>query len=204
MQNNIAATADPIISQSSLSAGSGSLDLSALRLPQDFSTGVSVKKVITSIPMRKPGNQTFFRVHPDADRRFQAAMLQLKDDGECFLVSRPIVPDVAQEIRAKQLYYALTRDGIPFLWPVNLPGEDGRLDSWSQSAHAAAQIAESSWVRLVANRGFGAYDVMQATGNLDEPNWPDLDFEAVLQLAFKDRVINSADHPVIRRLRGEL
>lgn len=154
--------------------------------------------------MRKPGNQTFFRVHPDADRRFQAAMLQLKDDGECFLVSRPIVPDVAQEIRAKQLYYALTRDGIPFLWPVNLPGEDGRLDSWSQSAHAAAQIAESSWVRLVANRGFGAYDVMQATGNLDEPNWPDLDFEAVLQLAFKDRVINSADHPVIRRLRGEL
>lgn len=203
MQNNIAATADPIISQSSLSAGSGSLDLSALRLPQDFSTGVSVK-VITSIPMRKPGNQTFFRVHPDADRRFQAAMLQLKDDGECFLVSRPIVPDVAQEIRAKQLYYALTRDGIPFLWPVNLPGEDGRLDSWSQSAHAAAQIAESSWVRLVANRGFGAYDVMQATGNLDEPNWPDLDFEAVLQLAFKDRVINSADHPVIRRLRGEL
>lgn len=204
MQNNIAATADPIISQSSLSAGSGSLDLSALRLPQDFSTGVSVKKVITSIPMRKPGNQTFFRVHPDADRRFQAAMLQLKDDGECFLVSRHIVPDVAQEIRAKQLYYALTRDGIPFLWPVNLPGEDGRLDSWSQSAHAAAQIAESSWVRLVANRGFGAYDVMQATGNLDEPNWPDLDFEAVLQLAFKDRVINSADHPVIRRLRGEL
>lgn len=182
----------------------GGLDLKSLRLSQDFNEGVGVKKVITTIPMRKPGNQTFIQVHPNPDYRFQAAMLQLKDDGECYIVTRDVLAEAAQEIRPKMLYYAITRDGVPFLWPVNLPGADGRLDSWSESAHKAAEIAQRSWVRLVANRAFGAYDVMQATGNLDDPKWPDLDFEGVLQLAFKDRVISSADHPVIRRLRGEV
>lgn len=184
--------------------GIGKLDLEALRFNQDFSEGLGVKKVITTVPIRRPGNQTFVRVHPGAGNRFQAAILQHKEDGECYLVTRDVVSELSQEVRPKLLYYAITRDGVPFLWQVNLPGEDGRLDTWSQSAHAAAQLATTSWVRLVANRGFGAYDVLQATGNLDEPKWPDLDFNAILELAFKDRVIADLNHPLVRRLRGEL
>jgi hypothetical protein len=57
---------------------------------------------------------------------------------------------------------------------------------------------------MVSNRAFGAYEVMQATGNLDEPEWPELSFQEIVNLAFKDKVIATLDHPVIRRLRGEL
>ena len=201
-QNEFSAITSATAQASNFSAGG--LDLNSLRLSQEFNEGVGVKKVVTTIPMRKPGNQTFIQVHPNPEFRFQTAMLQLKDDGECYLVTREVMAEVAQEIRPKMLYFGITRDGVPFLWPVNLPAADGRLDSWSESAHKAAEIAQQSWVRLVANRAFGAYDVMQATGNLDAPKWPDLTFEAVLQLAFKDRVIGSTDHPVIRRLRGEV
>jgi hypothetical protein len=163
-----------------------------------------VKKVLTTVPVRRPGNQTFFQVRRGEDWRIQTAILQLKDDSDCFLVMPDLLHEVGQEVRPKLLYTAISRDGNPFLWPVNLPGEDGRLDTWSQSAHAAAQIAEKSWIRLVSNRSFGAYEVMQAAGNLEDPEWPELTFQELVNLAFKDKVVDRLDHPVLRRLRGEL
>lgn len=186
------------------SFGVSQLDLAAISLPQNYGAIAGVKKILTTVPVRKPGNQTFFRVHSGEDWHLQAAILQLKDDSDCFLVMPDLLYEIGQEVKPKLLYTAISRDGNPFLWPVNLPGEDGRLDTWSQSAHAAAQIAEKSWIRLVSNRGFGAYEVMQATGSLEDPEWPELDFQALVNLAFKDKVIATLDHPVLRRLRGEL
>jgi hypothetical protein len=184
--------------------GSNLLALSNISLPQNFGAVSGVKKILTTVPTRKPGNQAFFRVRSGEEWRLQAAILQLKDDGDNFLVLPDLLYEIGQEVRPKMLYTAINRDGSPFLWPVNLPGEDGRLDSWSQSAHAAAQIAERSWIRLVANRGFGAYEVMQATGQLEEPEWPQVSLQELVSLAFKDKFITALDHPVLRRLRGEL
>ena len=184
--------------------GTSLLNLSAISLPQNYGAIAGVKKVLTTVPVRRPGNQSFFQVRPGEDWRIQAAILQIKDDSDCFLVMPNLLYEVGQEVRPKQLYMAMGRDGNPFFWPVNLPGEDGRLDTWSQSAHAAAQIAEKAWIRLVSNRSFGAYEVMQAAGNLEGPEWPELSFQELVNLAFKDKVIDRLDHPVLRRLRGEL
>lgn len=183
---------------------SNKMSLDQMRLPQNFGAVAGVKKVITSIPARKPGNQAFFRVRPGAEWRVQLAILQLKDDGENYLVLPQMFRELAQEARPKLLYSAITRDGTPFVWPVNLPGEDGRLDTWSQSAHEAAKHAENSWIRLVANRSSGAYDIMQATCELAAPEWPEFSLVELLNLAFKDKVIDSPEHPIVRRLRGEL
>ena len=196
--------AETAITPASPSIPSGPLDLSAISLPQNYGAMAGVKKVVTTVPVRRPGNQAFFRVRPGEGWRISAAILQLREDSDCFLVMPELLHEIGQEVRPKLLYTAMGRDGNPFLWPVSLPGEDGRLDTWSQSAHAAAQLAETSWIRLVANRGFGAYEVMQAVGKLDDPEWPDRSFQELVNLAFKDKVINSLEHPVLRRLRGEL
>jgi hypothetical protein len=37
----------------------------------------------------------------------------------------------------------------------------------------------------------GAYDVLQATGQLPEPEWPNLPFKELLRIAFKDRFIGA-------------
>jgi hypothetical protein len=50
----------------------------------------------------------------------------------------------------------------------------------------------------------GAYDVFEATATLPEPQWPDQSFQELLKVGFKDRQIDSLDHPVIRKLRGEI
>lgn len=186
------------------SLASAGLDLNTLRLPQDFSHIGGVKKVIVSVPVKKPGNQTYVKVRSGEEWRFAAAILQLQDDGENYLVLPSLYPELAQEARPKLIYTGITRDGNVFLWPVNLPGPDGRTDTWSQSAHAAAGLAVNSWVRLVANRAVGAYDVMEASNLAEEPAWPSLSLQEIINLAFKGRIIDSLDHPVLKRLRGEL
>lgn len=185
----------------SATSSASAISIAALRLPQDFGSAAGVKKVLTTVPFRKPNGQAFFRVHPEW--RLSAAILQLKDDGENYIVAPDLFAELAQEVRAKMVYTGVTRDGTIFLWPVNLESEDGRLDSWSQSAHQAAKIAERGWVRMVANRSTGGYDVFQAIGELGEPAWPEMTFDDVAQLAFRDRFIDSLSHPILKALRGE-
>jgi hypothetical protein len=37
---------------------------------------------------------------------------------------------------------------------------------------------------------------------MSEPEWPDVSFQEIIRLAFRDRLITSLNHPVIKRLRG--
>ena len=50
--------------------------------------------------------------------------------------------------------------------------------------------------------GLGAYEIFEAEGSIPDPIWPELSFDAILRIAFKDRVVRSLDHPVVKRLRG--
>ena len=102
------------------------------------------------------------------------------------------------------MFTTINRQGVLTLWPVRMPGEDGRLDEWSASVLQAWEMARERWVRVVANMSLGAYEVYEATGNLPEPPWPELSFEEILKIALKDRYITDPDHPVVRRSRGEL
>ena len=96
---------------------------------------------------------------------------------------------------------ATNRQGSVFLWPLRVP-DSSRQDAWAQSALAASAAAETQWVRIAANMQAGSYDVAVATAAFPEPEWPECSFEELFRLAFRDRVIDTIDHPVIRRLKG--
>lgn len=176
----------------------------SLKLGQDFAANVGVKKAIISVPVRKPDRQWFVRTHPAADMRLETAVLELKDDRETYLVAPDFRNELPGEVTPKVLRTAINRQGILFLWPIRMPGEDGRHDEWNRSALDVASRAESKWLRVVANMSLGAYDTYIATGDLPEPEWPDLSLHEILKLAFRDRYIDSHEHPAVKRLRGEL
>jgi hypothetical protein len=46
-------------------------DPASLRLDQTFTDGTAVKKLITTIPVRKPSRQDFVRVHSDPASGFR-------------------------------------------------------------------------------------------------------------------------------------
>ena len=63
-------------------------DPAALRLDQSYADTVGVKKLLTTVPVRKPNRQDFVRVHPDpAYRLTPAAIIEVKEDREVYLVT---------------------------------------------------------------------------------------------------------------------
>jgi hypothetical protein len=179
-------------------------DPARLRLPQNFGEMVGVKKALLTVPVRKPNRQDFIRVHPSEDYRLETAVLELKDERETYLVDPALCSELPGEIVPKVQFTTINRQGVLMLWPIRLPGEDGRHDEWNRSALEAAQMAQSRWVRVAPNLYLGAYEVYEAVADLPEPDWPELSFQEILRIAFKDRFITDLNHPVIRRLRGEL
>ena len=179
-------------------------DLSNIRLTQDFTSTIGVKKRITTIPVRKPNRQEFVRVHPDPAYHLDTAVVELKAEHETYLVAPDLWPEVSGELIPKRLVLTMTRQNVPMLWPIRLPGEDGRIDAWNQSAMMAADRASKCWVRLSSDRHLGAYELFEAPADLPEPEWPDITFQEILDIAFRGHQIDDINHPVLKQLRGEL
>jgi hypothetical protein len=55
-------------------------DPANLRLSQSFTETVGVKKLLTTIPVRKPGPQEWVRVHPSSEFRENFPIIELKDE----------------------------------------------------------------------------------------------------------------------------
>lgn len=180
-------------------------DPARLRLTQDFAAAAGVKKALITVPVRKPDKSWFVQVHPDPAYRIQTAVIELKEDREVYLIDPTLWPELATEATfgPRALFTAITRQGVVFLWPVRLPGADGKLDEWSQSSIEAATMATGKWCRVVANMHLGAYEVFEAAGELAAPAWPDVPLSELLRIAFKGRFVDRLDHPVLRKLRGE-
>lgn len=178
-------------------------DPARLRLTQDFSASIGVKKRLTVIQVRKPGKQEFIRVHPSPEFRIETAVLEFKEDNETYLVDPSLWSNLPDELIPKILYTTLNRQGVLRLWPIRLPDPEGKLDDWNQSALESAEIAKKSWVRVSSNRSAGMYETFEATGNHDDPEWPDITFPEILKTAFKNQYIDNWDHPALLKLRGE-
>jgi len=178
-------------------------DPANLRLDQSFVETSGVKKLLTTVPVRKPNNQDFVRVHPDAAYRLTSAIIELKEDRESYLVPPSIAAQLPGECSPVTLYTAINRQGVVFLWPVKLPTPDGKILEWHRSAAEAAERAMDCWLRVKADMALGAYAMYEASSTIPDPIWPTATLKELLKIGFKDRLVDSLDHPVIKRLRGE-
>ncbi|WP_206352087.1 hypothetical protein [Tautonia rosea] len=180
-------------------------DPARLRLSQDFGASLGVRKVLTRVPVDKPNKSWWVRTHPDPAFRLPTGLLETGDDRERYLVDPNLWPELAAEptFSPVMLVTSVSRNGVVFLWPIKLPGPDGKPNPWHQSALDAAERARSSWVRVYANMALGAYSVDESTAIRDEPDWPPESFRELLSIAFRDRFIREWDHPVLKQLRGE-
>jgi hypothetical protein len=178
-------------------------NLDALRLNQDYLANAGVKKLLTTVPVRKPNKQVYVRTHPD--HRMTVALIELRDDREIYLVTPPMVAELPGEYFPAILFLTISRQGVLFLWPVRLPGPDGKQLDWHRSALEAAELARSKWIRVCPNMALGAYEIFESENvNIPEPQWPAPPFDEVLRIAFRDRLIDSVEHPVVKLLRGQI
>jgi len=179
-------------------------DPAALRLGADYAEGLGVRKVITMVPNRKPNKSEWFQVRPGEEWRLQTAVLELEKGVErsTYLVAPSLWADLSGEIAPALLLTCVNRANDLFLWRIKLPGSDGRSNTWTDSALQIAKAAETTWCRMVSDMANGIYTHYEPTGELPDPRWPELSFNEILRLAFRGRMIDSLDHPIIRELRG--
>jgi hypothetical protein len=193
---------DPVEATATPVAPPDPFDLSKLRLDQSFVESSGVKKLLTTVPVRKPNSQDFVRVHPSPEYRAALAVIELKEDREIYLLTPAIARELPGEFVMVMLFTTINRQGVIHLWPVRLPAPDGRTLEWHRSAMDAAEMAMRRWVRVRANMSLGAYEIIEAATTA-EPEWAAVSFQELLRIAFRDRLVDRLDHPVIKRLRGE-
>jgi hypothetical protein len=180
-------------------------DPASLRLDPSYADTVGVRKLLVTIPVRKPSRHEFVRVHPDPSYRLTpAAIIELKEEREVYLVTPPMAHELPDEFAPASLFTTINRQGVLFLWPVKLPSSDGKPNEWHRSAAEAAEAAMKGWFRIKANMSLGAYDLFEAKGDLPEPEWPSVPFQEILRIAFRDHCVDREDQPLIQRLRGEV
>jgi hypothetical protein len=143
------------------------------------------------------------RVHPNPEYRDNFPILELKDEREEYIVTAGLVPELNGEFVTKTLFLAINRQGTLFFWPVRLPAPDGKMLDWWRTSREAAELAMKKWVRVKANMNLGAYDIFEAQSTMTDPEWPKEGFWDLIKIAFRDHLITTIDHPVIKRLRGQ-
>jgi hypothetical protein len=179
-------------------------DLNELRLPANYGATFGVKKVLNSVSVGKPNKAQFFRIHASLEMTFLAMILEQKETRETYLVRPDVADQIAELVRAVQLLVGVDRQGNAFLVPVTLPGLDGRRNKWHESLAQACELAKAKWIRIAANMGVGAYDVFEAQSELMPPEWPEYGLDQMIEVAFRGKIVESLDHPVVRSLLGRV
>jgi hypothetical protein len=180
-------------------------DMGKLILPQNYEESGGAQKVIVRVAVRKPNRNEFFRVHPDGENySFRCALVEDPDNRDVYVMAGELADQYPDLCRPVKIVTAINRTGNPFLWPLKMPTGDRRGGAWIDSALQASEYAKKKWVKIMADMSAGQYSVFKATGNLEEPDWPDLDFNRLMEMAFDGFVIDDRDHPLIQRLTGKI
>src|SRR5215207_9360970 len=181
-------------------------DIESVRVNPDMLDGVAVNVPLT-ITVRKPPKQEFIRVHPKPEFRITVAAVELKEEGEFYLLSGSMREQLLDtEAATYTLYTYITRAGALRLWPIREMGPDGRVNEWHRTARIAADMAMKSWIRVIPSKHVGGYEVKRAAVAVPEPTWPDLTMKDIIRIAFKERgwIVDHVDHDLVKKLQGRL
>lgn len=159
---------------------------------------------------RKPGDKEFVRVTKSPDEILPLDILEV-DDKSKYIVTPTAMAAINMMHEAKGrmmiktkrviVHLAVNMDGVGFLWPITVMESD---NTWVESAQNCANIAKDQWIRIVSNSPAKRYDYHPANKHAGTaPKWPNETFIEMLNLAFKNKVIKSLDHPVIKELLDE-
>jgi hypothetical protein len=181
-------------------------DPSTYKVRQNLSAAAGVKNVLTELAVTTPNKSWWVRRHPNPEYALNTWVIELRDEQETYLVLPHLWPSLMGEatFKPKTFYLAVTMQGKPFLWGIRRPVDDTKEpDRWMRAPLAAVALAKDKWTRITWNEITKQHDVATCE-SAAEPKWPDLSLKELLKLAFKGFIIDEPDHPVLRRLRGEM
>lgn len=177
-------------------------DLDAVRIADPALLGGD-QELLVHMYVRKPKRDEYFRTHSDPEMQITTLVwIDEEIGGETYFVHPNCRAVMANSGRLVTLTLCQNRQGVNFLWPIPASTNSGGGKGWGESARAGAVRARTHWIKIKGDRSAGAYMVLEAAEQHGEPNWPTLSLPELLKLAFKNQIIDTVDHPIIRRLQG--
>lgn len=190
-----------------------SLNLELLKLKPNATGIIKTAPLLKTIRTTKPDNTDFFRIRPGDEWKMDFPIFSPKGTGkdkEKYLV----MPEYQRELEERnslqfvKFYFGIIwGSNILFLSDVSIKcREDGVLNSFHKSRHELYALAEKSWISISANTDLGAYTATEAKSKIPDPVYPAMpaNIGEAIQIAFKDNVIDREDHPILKKLRGEI
>ena len=181
------------------------IDLSEFT-PEASDIAIVSKTKPTIIPIGRRDDQTWQQFHKEWVLRLNC--IKRKADRSHFPVTREALPYCLEWVKPYKFFVGITTSNAIFL--LDIPEEtedekDGKAlgRSWHESAQQYVIEGRKGWIRVVANRSAGGYDIKYPEGNLGEPVWPDVTLEEILNIAFRDRIIKDKNHRLIKDLQGQ-
>jgi hypothetical protein len=177
------------------------------KVPQSLAAAEGVKKHLVELPVRSPHGTWYVRRHPDEAYCRKSWFIILKEEDETYLVAPHLWAGLQGESAFKPLvlYLATTKQGKLFLWAVKVPVDETREPAkWMRAPLEAARLAKDTWTRISWDERTRQHNVNTNPADHTEPEWPDLPMRDLMELAFKGFTITDVNHPVLRRLRGEV
>jgi len=171
------------------------------KLSQDFRVWSVSKGNPWLFPVRKQ-NQVWFQVHR-ARMAHAFALIENKGRQETYLVPPQIYQELIGEVYSKVSFqHARTRQGVSFLWPIQ---DADQTDDWTNEQSALQIVTEYAgrWVRVGLKYGVGSLWSLHCRGRISSSGLAPRGFQSRLQKAFRGKIIDSIDHPIVRKLRGK-
>jgi hypothetical protein len=159
------------------------------------------RRTQATYPIQKPMKSKYVRVHPDLTyRQPSIRTFTDSDTSELYYVDPDLeLPEaVESQTRITDLYAAQTHDGTNFIWFVHHSDT-----SWYRAAVTSIRTCSRAWRRVIARKSANTYDLYEPEQSIPEPDWSALPpFLEMVESGFEDRMIQTVDHPVFRKLRG--
>jgi len=197
------ATPDPLPAEKLMETDDDEFSPENLRLLNKIDLRDLVTAELVELPARKPKKDEWFRVHPDYQQ--QGGILEIDSENKVFWVSKKMQSQVAHDpcFTFRLCVLVVTRQGVPFIWPVKTDVEAGGTgDKYVRIPFAAMTHGREKWTRLYWSQDRREHQI-ETSDLLDAPKFPDKPFSELLKLAFKDAVISTVDHPAILNLKGK-
>jgi hypothetical protein len=156
---------------------------------------------LAHVSVRKPTISEFVRVNPDPAMSL-ATSIFVDPERETYFVAPSARNVLVAGVKAMLLVPAVNQRGLFFIWPVALGDGTGRRNAWHETAREAMELAKREWVKLVSDMAGGCYRIYRAKGKLTDPVFPEKSLEELLRIAFRGRIIDNENHPVVKQALG--
>lgn len=147
--------------------------------------------------MKAPPRSDFFMT----SLTLKSSLCFIDWEKEIYIIKPELMDDLKGDAYVGVATYAITTKGDSIVLVSKKPFSEN--DTWGQSRMEYLNMSKNNFIRVTADMENNIYKVITMEREVEEPEWPTESFEEILTEAFKDRIIDSMEHPVIQELLGK-